>query len=105
MTPSSSIASEQGFASWTRLKAYAEPSPRARHTRIFVPDMQWIGQRVDGLLRTRQWEVPAALEQIREWHPRFPGVLGRARLAARPSPTQMPGWCMRGNMGSTPGTS
>ena len=30
------IAREQGFASWTKLKAYAEPSPNARHTRLFV---------------------------------------------------------------------
>ncbi len=67
------IAREQGFASWTKLKAYAQSSPQARHTRLFVPDMQWIEGRVHGLLRTRQSEVPAALEQIREWHPRFSG--------------------------------
>ena len=67
------IAREQGFASWTKLKAYAEPSPQARYTRLFVPDMQWITDRVHGLLRTRQSAGPAALEQIREWHPRFSG--------------------------------
>ena len=67
------IAREQGFASWTKLKAYAEPSPHARHTRLFVADMQWITDRVQGLLRTRQSAGPAALEQIREWHPRFDG--------------------------------
>jgi ankyrin repeat protein len=67
------IAREQGFASWTKLKAYAEPSPKARHTRLFVTDMQWIAERVSGLLRTRQSAGPAALEQIREWHPRFDG--------------------------------
>ena len=67
------IAREQGFAGWTRLKAHAESSPEARHTRIFVPDMQWIEDRVHGLLRTRQSAGPAALEQIREWHPRFTG--------------------------------
>lgn len=65
------IAREQGFASWTKLKSYAEPSPHSRSTRIFVPDMQWITDRVNGLLRTRQSAGPAALEQIREWHPRF----------------------------------
>ena len=65
------IAREQGFASWTKLKAYAEPSPQARHTRLFVADVQWIADRVHGLLRTRQSAGPAALEQIREWHPRF----------------------------------
>ena len=65
------IAREQGFASWTKLKAYAEPSPHTRHTRLFVTDVQWITDRVHGLLRTRQSAGPAALEQIREWHPRF----------------------------------
>jgi len=65
------IAREQGFASWTKLKAYAEPSPHARHTRLFVADVDWIAGRVQGLLRTRQSAGPAALEQIREWHPRF----------------------------------
>jgi ankyrin repeat protein len=67
------IAREQGFASWTKLKAYAQPSPNARHTRLFVTDMQWIAERVSGLLQTRQSAGPAALEQIREWHPRFNG--------------------------------
>ena len=67
------VAREQGFASWTKLKIYAEASPHARHTRLFVADMQWITERVQGLLRTRQSAGPAALEQIREWHPRFSG--------------------------------
>jgi ankyrin repeat protein len=67
------IAREQGFASWTKVKAYAEPSPHSRHTRLFVADMQWITDRVHGLMRTRQSAGPAALEQIREWHPRFDG--------------------------------
>ena len=67
------IAREQGFASWTKLKAYAEPSPHARHTRLFVADMAWISDRVHGLLKTRRSAGPAALEQIREWHPRFEG--------------------------------
>jgi ankyrin repeat protein len=53
------------------LKAYAEPSSRSRHTRVFVADVAWIADRVRGLLRTRQSAGPAALEQIREWHPRF----------------------------------
>ena len=65
------IAREQGFASWTKLKAYAESSPHAHHTKLFVADTQWIADRVQGLLRTRQSAGPAALEQIREWHPRF----------------------------------
>jgi hypothetical protein len=31
----------------------------------------WITERVHGLMRTLQSAGPAALEQIREWHPRF----------------------------------
>jgi ankyrin repeat protein len=65
------LAREQGFASWPKLKAYAEPSSRSRHTRLFVADVAWIADRVRGLLRTRHSAGPAALEQIREWHPRF----------------------------------
>ncbi|MBZ5683901.1 MAG: ankyrin repeat domain-containing protein [Acidobacteriia bacterium] len=65
------LAREQGFASWPKLKAYAEPSSRSRHTRLFVANVAWITDRVHGLLRTRQSAGPAALEQIREWHPRF----------------------------------
>jgi len=65
------IAREQGFASWTKLKAYAEPPSDVRHTRLFVADTKWIKDRVHGLLRTRQSAGPAALEQIRIWHPRF----------------------------------
>jgi hypothetical protein len=65
------LAREQGFASWPKLKACAEPSSRSRHTRLFVADVAWITDRVQGLLRTRRSAGPAALEQIREWHPRF----------------------------------
>jgi ankyrin repeat protein len=67
------LAREQGFASWPKLKAYAEPSssPGSRHTRLFVADLAWITERVRGLLHTRNSAGPAALEQIREWHPRF----------------------------------
>jgi ankyrin repeat protein len=65
------LAREQGFASWPKLKAYAEPSSHSRHTRLFVADVAWITDRVHGLMRTRQSAGPAALEQIREWHPRF----------------------------------
>jgi ankyrin repeat protein len=65
------LAREQGFASWPKLKVYAEPSSRSRHTRLFIADVAWISDRVHGLLRTRQSAGPAALEQIREWHPRF----------------------------------
>jgi ankyrin repeat protein len=67
------VAREQGFASWTKLKAYAERSPHARHTRLFVADMQWITGRVHGLLRTWKSAGADALEQIREWHPDFSG--------------------------------
>ena len=65
------LAREQGFASWPKLKAYAEPSTHTRHTRLFVADVAWITDRVHGLVRTRNSAGPAALEQIREWHPRF----------------------------------
>ncbi len=65
------LAREQGFASWPKLKAYAEPGLRSRHTRLFVADVAWITDRVHGLMRTRDSAGPAALEQIRQWHPRF----------------------------------
>ncbi len=65
------LAREQGFSSWPKLKAYAEPSLRSQPTRLFVADMAWVTERVHGLLRTRTSAGPAALEQIREWHPRF----------------------------------
>lgn len=65
------LAREQGFASWPKLKRYAEPSSLTGHTRLFVADLAWITDRVHGLLRTRASAGPAALEQIREWHPRF----------------------------------
>ena len=69
------VAREQAFASWTKLKVYTQLSPRARHRRIFVADMQWITDRVHRLLRTRQSAGPAAVEQIREWHPLSPAAL------------------------------
>ena len=68
------LAREQGFASWPKLKAYAEPSSYPVHTRLFVADLDWITGRVHGLLHTRNSAGPAALEQIREWHPRFSGL-------------------------------
>src|SRR5215469_17813350 len=67
------IAREQGFSSWTKLKTYAAPSADVRYARIFVADVPWITDRVHGLLRTRHSAGPAALEQIRIWHPRFDG--------------------------------
>ena len=65
------LAREQGFVSWTKLKEYAAPTRGKRHTRIFVADVAWIEDRARGLVRTRESAGPAALEQIREWHPRF----------------------------------
>ena len=65
------LAREQGFASWPKLKAYAEPASFPRHTRLFVADVAWLTDRVHGLLQTRKSAGPAALEQIREWNPRF----------------------------------
>jgi len=76
------IAREHGFASWTKLKAYAEPSADVRHARLFVADVQWITDRVHGLLRTRQSAGPAALEQIRAWHPGFDGCSDEEILRA-----------------------
>jgi len=67
------IAGEHGFSSWTKLRTHAEPSPHVRNTRLFVADVQWINDRVHGLMRTRQSAGPAALEQIRTWHPGFDG--------------------------------
>jgi len=67
------VAREQGFTSWTKLKAYSEAAPSDRHSRIFVADANWIADRAQGLLRTRHSAGPAALEQIRAWHPRFDG--------------------------------
>jgi ankyrin repeat protein len=65
------LAREQGFASWPKLKAFVESTAGSRHTRLFVADIGWIEDRVRGLLRTHASGVPAAIEQIREWHPRF----------------------------------
>jgi ankyrin repeat protein len=65
------LAREQGFASWPKLKAHSDPSSRSAHTRLFEVDVTWLKDRVHGLLRTRESAGPAALEQIREWHPRF----------------------------------
>jgi ankyrin repeat protein len=65
------LAREQGFASWPKLKAYAEPCSQWRGSHLFLADAQWVAARTNGLLRTRRSAGPAALEQIREWHPRF----------------------------------
>ena len=65
------LAREQGFPSWPKLGAYAEPRTDSRHTRLFVANIEWIDERVAGLLHAHKSAVPAALEQIREWHPRF----------------------------------
>ena len=65
------LAREQGFASWPKLKAFSAASGDLRHTHLFVPESQWVAERVHGLLRTKASGVPAALEQIRLWHPRF----------------------------------
>jgi ankyrin repeat protein len=65
------LAREQGFSSWSKLKAYAQPSSDTRHTHVFVPDVEWIADRARGLLRAHRDGVPPALEQVRQWHPRF----------------------------------
>ena len=76
------VARGQGFVSWTKLRTYAQGWPDARQTRIFVADADWMGERAKGLLRMRQSAGPAALEQIREWHPRFGGWTDQEILAA-----------------------
>lgn len=76
------LAREQGFSSWPKLKAYAEPRGTLRHTRLFVADMDWLAERAIGLLRTRASAGPAALEQIREWHPKFRDLSDAEILAA-----------------------
>lgn len=65
------LAREQGFGTWRKLRAQADSPSNTRHTRLFVADLAWIAERAQGLLRARQSGSPAALEQIREWHPRF----------------------------------
>jgi ankyrin repeat protein len=65
------VAREQGFSSWPKLKTHAQPSSDSRHTRVFVTDVAWIADRARGLLHAQSSGVPAALDQIREWHPRF----------------------------------
>ncbi len=76
------LAREHGFPSWSKLKAYADPADQVRHTRIFVADVAWMMDRVHGLMRTRASAGPAALEQIREWHPRFADATDRQILDA-----------------------
>jgi hypothetical protein len=95
------IAREQGFSSWTKLSIRGT-FPQARQARLFVPDTQWITERVHGLLRTRQSAGPAALEQIREWHPRF-SACSDERFFARRLRRQTPSSCMRGSTGLTVG--
>lgn len=65
------MARELGFASWPKLQAHAGPASRVGHTRLLEADLTWIGDRAHSLLRRWYSADPAALEQIREWHPRF----------------------------------
>ena len=53
------LAREQGFASWPRLRAYAQPSARPNYTRLFVADPAWIAERARGLWQTRLSAGPA----------------------------------------------
>ncbi len=76
------IAREQGFSGWTKLKAYADRSAHPQYTRLFESDPHWIIDRVHGLMRTRRSAGPAALEQIREWHPQFQGATDEQVLDA-----------------------
>ncbi len=65
------LSREQGFSSWSKLKAYAAPGDETRHTRLFVADAAWIADRARGLLHAQRSGTAAALDQIREWHPGF----------------------------------
>lgn len=67
------VAREQGFSSWSKLKAYADPAMELEHSKLYVLDSKWMHERAIGLVRTRASAGPAALEQIRSWHPRFEG--------------------------------
>lgn len=67
------VAREQGFSSWSKLKAYADPAMELEHSKLYVLDPKWLHERAIGLVRTRASAGPAALEQIRSWHPRFEG--------------------------------
>jgi ankyrin repeat protein len=80
-------AREQGFPSWTRLKAYATNSTHPHHAHLFTTDLRWLLDRVHGLMLTRHSAGPAALEQIREWHPAFTAATDEAILAAPFTPT------------------
>jgi hypothetical protein len=64
------LAREQGFARWPKLKAYAEPSSRSRHTRLFIADLpgSWRGFMV---CCERDIRLPRGARTIRERHPRF----------------------------------
>lgn len=76
------LAREHGFASWKALENTIAPSSKPRHTRLFVTDPEWMAERARGLLRTRASAGAAALEQIREWHPRFSGLSDEEILEA-----------------------
>jgi len=88
------LAREQGFASWPKLKAYAEPSSRSRHTRLFVTDVAWINDRVHGLRSNRFANGTRA----------FP-IRATRRSAKLPSPRRMPNWSMPGSTASKLGTT
>ena len=98
------LAREQGFASWPKLKAYSEPSSHPRHTRLFVADVAWISDRVHGLMQTRQSAGPAALEQIREWHPRFADRTDE-QIRQAPFTEEDARWYTLGNTDSRLGTN
>jgi ankyrin repeat protein len=62
-----------------------QPSSASRYTRLFVREPQWYEDRAQGLVSAHAAAVPAALAQIRDWHPRFAGwsdqQIERARFA------------------------
>ena len=65
------LAREYGFPSWAALKHEIEGRRARRQTWIFVADLKYYDDRVAGLVSAHAAGVPAALAQIREWHPAF----------------------------------
>jgi ankyrin repeat protein len=65
------LARVYGFQSWAALKHEIEGRRVQRQTRVFVTDLAYYDDRVAGLVSAHMAGVPAALAQIREWHPAF----------------------------------
>jgi hypothetical protein len=89
------LAREQGFASWPKLKAYAEPSSRSRHTRLFVADVAWIADRVHGFCERANRPARQRWNRFANGIRAFP--IGRTRRFDKlHSPRRTPGWSTQG---------